>query len=122
MRLKRANGRCQTEDSNVHFGRTARRATDNGAVAGNGTYLAFDRRIFERGGEVRRGGRAERSNDNRKTASVFFYEKGIIGSAGAEARYGSVRTSKDHLQRVAEEARTTTKSPPHRLAQPIFHQ
>ena len=53
MRLKRANGRGQTGDSKQHFARTARRATGNGAVAGNGTYFACNRRTFERGGGVR---------------------------------------------------------------------
>ena len=36
MRLSRANGKGQTEDSKHHFARTARRATGNSAVAGNG--------------------------------------------------------------------------------------
>ena len=41
--MKRANGlRGQTGDPKHHLARTARRATGNGAVAGNGTYLAFD--------------------------------------------------------------------------------
>ena len=57
-----------------------------------------------------------------KTALLDIYdEKSVAGSAGAEARYGSVRTSWDHRPREGEEARTTTKSPPHRPAQPIFH-
>ena len=37
MRLKRANGKGQTEVLTHHFARTARRATGNSAVAGNGT-------------------------------------------------------------------------------------
>ena len=57
-----------------------------------------------------------------KTALLGIYNaKPAAGSAGPEARYGSVRTSWDHRPREGEEARTTTKSPPHRLAQPIFH-
>ena len=42
MRLKRANGRGQTMAHKLHFARTARRATDNGAVTGNGTFFSFE--------------------------------------------------------------------------------
>ena len=79
MRLKRANGRGQTGALTHHFARTARRATGNSEAAGNGKYLGFNRRTFERGGEVRRGGRAERCtrrsaqpNDKRKMRRVAF--------------------------------------------------
>ena len=67
--------------------------------------------------------KTERSTKRQMTnaASGFFDEKSVAGSAGPEARYGRVRTSKDHRQREGEKARTTTKSPPHRPAQPIFH-
>ena len=41
-RFRRANGRGKTGDSKHHFARTARRAAGDGAVTGNGTYLAFD--------------------------------------------------------------------------------
>ena len=57
-----------------------------------------------------------------KSALLGIYDaKPAAGSARPEARYGSVRTSKDHRPREGEEARTTIKSPPHRPAQPIFH-
>ena len=57
-----------------------------------------------------------------KTALLGNYDaKLAAGSADPEARYGSVRTSCDHRLREGEEARTTTKSPAHRPAQPIFH-
>ena len=67
--------------------------------------------------------KTERSTkrQTKNAASGFFDAKSVAGSAGAEARYGSVRTSWDHGPREGEEARTTTKSPPHRPAQPFFH-
>ena len=71
MRLKRENDRGQSEAHEQHFARTARRAALH---------------------------RTERSTKRlMKTALLGIYDaKPAAGSAGPEARYGSVRTSKDH--------------------------
>ena len=127
VRLKRANGRGQTGALTHHFARTARRATGNSAVAGNAKYLAFNRRTFERGGEVRKEGSAERCkrrsaqpNDSRKLRCWGF----MMQSSQPEApvrRRGTGAYVPHGTTREGEEARTTTKSPTHRPTQPIFH-
>ena len=124
MRLKRTNGRGQTEAHKHHFARTARRVTGNGAVAGNGTYLAFDlmelNEVVRCSREKARGAlhKAMRSTKRHTTNALLgIYDAKLAArSAGPEGWYGSLRTLKE-----GEEAQTTAKSPPHRPAQPFFH-
>ena len=61
--------------------------------------------------------KTERSTkrQTKNPASGFLDEKSVAGSAGAEARYGSVRTSRDHHRGKAKRH----KPPPsHRLTGP----
>ena len=98
------DGRGQTEAHKQHLARTARRATGNGAVAGNSTYLAFD--LMELKEVVRCSREGVRSVAQDGALNQTIHEKCVVGDLRCKAR------SRKRLSGGAARERTYLMGPP----------